>query len=85
MIPDNMSAFQLEKLFNESTVAGKTPVNPQEFKIIAEVMAQELECMYEEIKGYVPDNVLSERWKYVDHARVQMKNALRSLRKSIQC
>jgi len=85
MVPDHMSAFKLEKLFNESSVAGKTPVNPQEFKLIAEVMAQELECMYEELKGYVPDNVLHERWKYVNHARVQMNSALRSLRKSIQC
>ena len=85
MIPDHMSAFQLEKLFSESSVAGKSPVNPQEFKLIAEVMAQELECMHEELKSYVPDNVLHERWKYVDLARIQMKNALRSLRKSIQC
>ena len=85
MVPDHMSAFQLEKLFNESSVAGKTPVSPQEFKIIAEVMAQELECMYDEMSNYVPDNVLHERWRYVDIARMQMKQALRSLRKSIKC
>ena len=85
MIPDRMSADELEKLFNESSVAGKTPVNSQEFKLIAELMAQELECMYEELNSYVPDNVLHERWKHVNYARLSMRHALRLLRKSVQC
>lgn len=82
--PDKITLDQLNDLLNKTTHAGKEPVSAQEFKPIAENLIDQLEDIYNQLNQYVPDNVMHNRWEFVDRSRRSLRTSIRTLQKSIR-
>ena len=83
-VPDKLTLDQLTALLESPTHQGKQPVTAQEFKPIANNLIDRLEEIYAELSQYVPDNVMHNRWGWVDSSRRSLRTSIRTLQKSIK-
>ena len=81
-IPDNISIDQLNDLIKQTSHLGKQPVTAQEFKPIATTLIEKLEDIYKDLDALVPDNVMHNRWQWVERSKRNLRVSIRTLEKS---
>jgi len=82
--PDHVNVDQLNNLLKKTSQLGVQPVSAQEFKPLAIELIDQLEEIYKTLSSYVPDNVMHNRWDYVERSRRAIRTSIRTLKKSIQ-